>query len=380
MDNLSIMGIIASDTPNACDAYRVLYPLRALGNQGVRSVIHKMEDVREMARLQDPYLLSFDIYVMSRITGTEFEFKHLEDFCIYLRALGKSVIIDYDDDYTNVHRKVHDYELGGLDHVSALTVSTPYLQQVMKPYAKEVHVMPNLVVPEMFQGFNRVLKGPVIGLTGSTTHIKDWETVYEPIKQICAEFPEVEVFCSGYVPPQLKGLPNLVTLKDLDPDIRVEGDNYFIPLKQYGFVMRNIDILLVPVDPKDKFNWSKSNLKAIEGQVTARPIGDTQGGACVIATGDIPIYRDAITNGVNGLLIDHADQAGWTRAIRRVLTDVEYRQKLQCAGNTSVLRDFNIHTQAGKRMAAYRRIMAVDSRKLTSLRSLAASRDQLEPV
>lgn len=358
---------------NAMDAYRVVYPLRAMETQGHRTEVMSLKDLQAMAFNQDSEMLSYDIYMFSRLLGDVNDQKAFADFLEQLRQLGKTVIVDYDDDYTNIHRVVHDGALGGLQNASALSTSTEYLRQVMKPYCKEVFVAKNLIVPELFNKFPRIFEPLVIGLTGSVTHIKDWQAVYEPLTQVLSEHPEVRIFCSGLVPDVFKGHPQLLTLRDLvsswDPDA-------FVQLRDYGLIHRNIDILLCPVDPADKFNWSKSNLKAIEGQASLRDIDNVRAGSFVIATKDLPIYRDAIVHGQTGLLVNHLDKVGWYSSLKRAISDVEFRKGVQKAGYQSCMTNFNIHTKVVQRVAALRHIRAMDLRSFHRFMAAVAASAQ----
>lgn len=369
---LNVMGIIANDDPNACDAYRILYPLRAMELAGHRTAVHTLQDIQKMAANRDSYLFSYDIYLLSRMVGNEEEMDAFESFNHDLRSLGKTVIVDYDDDYTNQYRVVHENSFGRIQDASAVTVTNAHLQQLMRPYNRNVHIIPNYLVPELFLGFKRQLEGTVIGLTGSTTHAKDWQAVYGPLRRIAAEFPEVKIFCSGLHPEALEDLPNFVTLRDMDPKMKASDKNYFIPMSQYAFIHKNIDILLTPVDPSDRFNWSKSPIKALEGMMTPRDVGGQTGGACVISTGDMPLYRDAVKHGQTGLLVKHNDEEAWYQSILKVLADVQYRHKLQVNGHIHALSNFNIHTKVNERVAAFRHIMAKDARKLPQFTKVAA--------
>ncbi len=376
MEKFSVMGILNGGfPPNAMDAYRILYPIRALEEKGFRTQAISMRDFYEMAQAQDRQMLSYDVYLFSRLTGDEKDQENFRVFLDSMRKLGKTVIVDYDDDYTNKHRIVTHGGLGGVEEASAISTSTEYLRQVMKPYNRNVVVAPNLLVPEIFDKFERQIDKDklIIGLTGSITHKSDWPVVYEPVKRILAEFPHVSLFCSGLIPEEFQGHPQLLTIKAIKEDWDVGG---FVQLADYGRIHRNIDILLCPVDPADKFNWSKSNLKAIEGQASVRPIDNVRAGSFVIATRDLPIYRDAIVHGKTGMLVNHNEQDLWYSTIRRAILDVEFRHEVQKAGYQSVMANFNIHTRIMQRVAAYRHIRAMDLRKFRKFMTEVAASAQ----
>lgn len=373
-----VLGISHAPKPGAVDAYRLIYPLnkmRAIGyHTAVVSAIDVANALRDGARIHD----EFDVVVMHGLNGRQDETEITREMALMLRAVGVTVLIDYDDDYTNTHRKVHDHELVGLDAFSGITVSTPYLRGVMSKYNRNVRVIPNAIVPEMLAGFRRIIDGTVIGLTGSVTHKKDWEAVIDPIFAAAKKHPHVKVFCTGLVPERMYALGDqLITVRKLFPELAsdFEDDNFYVPLHDYGGILRNIDILLAPVDPGDRFNWSKSNLKAIEGQSSPREIeGFTgMGGCAVIATGDIPNYQDAISDGKTGFLVNHHDEAGWFNAIEKCITDVKLCRSVQIAGHESALRTFNIHRRIGERVATYLDFIELDRKSRAKVQATVAA-------
>lgn len=361
--NPSVLSILPTDNIGAVEAYRAVYPMQAMSKLGIATAAWPASKIHEAVKNGHHPWASYDLIAFQRLSYIETDGPAFEQLPLMLRAIGKSVVVDYDDDYTNQHRQVTNARLDGLQHFSAITVSTPYLRRVMKPYNRNVHVIPNLVVPGNFYPgrYKRLMEGPVIGLTGSKTHKVDWEAVVEPLREIYRRNPNIKVFCTGYIPDALRDLPCLYTLKMLFPELPT--DDSFVNLDEYGGILANIDILLCPVDPDDKFNWSKSNLKAIEGQASARYINGEPAGCCVIASGDLPNYLDAVTHGKTGLLVKHHDAKAWVDAIESVITNVDYRQRLQIAGFQSCMKLWNIHTRINERVATYRDIVERDRKE-----------------
>lgn len=375
---------IVSDTDDingsgigACDAYRSVYPLHMMALAGHQTgVISWNELSRYTAERRDPVWRDFDVIQFQRLAYNEESAYLMREVPLTLRALGKTVLMDYDDDFTNEHRHVHEGSLDGLENYSGVIVSTPYLKRVMQRYAHNVYVIPNAVVPEMFQAgkFRRLNPYPTITLTGSTTHTQDWLVIRTPLLRVLDEFPEAHVFCAGYVPDWLKGHRQLIKLGDyfmFPPGVR---EDFFVKLGDYGFIMQNTDILLAPVDPTDKFNWSKSNVKALEAQVAARQLSNGQtGGAAVIATGDIPNYRDCITSGSTGLLVNHADEEGWYTAIASLLKNSDSRERLQANGYRHCMKHFTQQARLAERVSVYAQAMRDDLRNQHEVRAEVAA-------
>ena len=371
----SVLGVMPTERAGAVEAYRLIYPMNMMAKLGYQTMAVPATVLGEALIEGSNIFEYFDVIQFHGFLAKPEEFEALNQAVIAFRQVGKTVLVDFDDDMTNVHRKVSDYEIPDLSNFSGITVSTPYLRSVMTRYHRNVRVISNLVPPEMFMGWKRVAgDGPVIGLSGSTTHVQDWKAVVEPVKAVLARHPEAKLFCSGHVPEEFKGMEQLITLKTLFPDKTqdVEGDDFYIPLKEYGGILRNVDILLCPVDPSDKFNWSKSNLKAIEGQLSARDINGVMGGCFVIATGDLPNYQDAIRNNRTGVLVNHNDGPAWEKVIENALVDVEFRHAVQVAGYRSALKSWDIHKRIGERVATYTDFIAMDRKAQHKLGSVAA--------
>jgi glycosyltransferase involved in cell wall biosynthesis len=357
---LNILGVLANvEKAQGCEAYRLMYPLRALEFLGCKSSVLKGNDLVSMFKKNKNPLYGVDVVLFQRlIVKNEEDKKSMQAFTKAFRAAGIAIVVDYDDDYTNQHMKVTDGVLPDLTQYSMVSVSTPELAELMKPYASKIAVQPNGIVPELFdtKRFKRLIPELTIGLTGSESHKEDWKPAVQAIKSILSERQDITVFVSGYVPEELKGISGVRTLREF-----VSGanqDNFFIDLNGYGGIHANIDILLCPVDPQNKFNYYKSNLKSIEGMASARSVAGKTGGSCVIATGGaLPIYKNSVLHEKTGLLVDdHANPEAWKREILKVVNNVELRNKLQTAGYQHCMKQFTVHKFAEERLATYQRL------------------------
>ena len=374
---MKILGILNSEILDACTAYRCVYPLNAMKMSGVETGFMTKEELADLVSKGE--YPGADVILFQRLlSGTKDA-----DFSLpyILRAAGYSTVVDYDDDYTNEYRKVHDGFLPDISGFSAVTVSTPFLKGRMNRLNRNVTVIPNYVPMEMFHGFKRVIPELTIGLTGSVTHKEDWKVVYEPIRAILEKYPHVRVFCSGHVPDELRGHGKVITIKDIDSSIRQDPDNLFIPLSQYGFILRQIDILLCPVSPADKFNWSKSALKAIEGQASSRAVGNDLGGCAVIASEDVPCYQPVIKNRNTGLFVKHFDEQAWFSSIEQLVINDALRHSIQVNGFQSCSKNFSLNKRYIEYVAAYssfiRRDKKNSSKTLSKVADLLSKNPQL---
>lgn len=357
---LTVLGVLANvERAQGCEAYRLMYPLRSLEMKGCNVAVVKGHEIAEMFEKNKNPLAGVDVMLFQRIVVKDKEEREaLRLSTTAFRASGIATLVDYDDDYTNQNRKVTDGFIPDLMEYSAVSVSTPELASLMKPFASKVVVHPNGIVPELFdtKRFRRFIPKLSIGLTGSESHKEDWKPAVQALKSILSRRQDLCVFVSGYVPEELRGVNGVRTLREFVPG--ADRENFFVDLGNYGAIHANIDILLCPVDPFDQFNHYKSNLKSIEGMASSRNIEGKTGGSCVIATGgDLPIYKNSVLHEKTGLLVnDHHSPDAWEAAIMEVANNVELRNKLQIAGYQHCMKHFTVHRFAEERLATYRRL------------------------
>ena len=363
---MKILFIIPNEKKiGGCEAYRMMYPARALEMLGVHCDVVSTQEIASAIENKLNPLLEYDLVQFQRINvRSEEESRMLRVALTAMRAHGVAVVVDYDDDYTNEFRNVREGDFPDFSMYNAVTVSTDYLAGRMEKLGARTIKFKNLIVPELMDSsrYFRSIKGLSVGLTGSKSHETDWPPAERAILELIDEGLPITAFVSGYVPESLKKKKNVVTLRDLVPG--ANRDDFFVDLNSYGGLHANIDILLCPVNPDDKFNWSKSNLKAIEGFASRRNVNGKNGGSCVIATGgSLPVYKDAVIHEKTGLLIEnHHSVEEWKHAIRKVAMNVEYRNKLQIAGYQLCMKRFDVTKLVKERLAAYQ-ILVLQAKK-----------------
>lgn len=331
-----VMALLGSGIQNVggCEIYRVTMPLTHLADgdkswqvewapvdEVVRSLSRNLRvGLARLAKQADIYILP-RYFIPSPASMTAFELLVGE-----IHRNGGKIVYETDDDYTNEHRIVH----GGGDsamHIAGLcdlvTVSTPHLRKVMQERVDVPVVdIPNQVACDTWaepMGKGRVIPELTLGLTGSPTHHADWIVLKDVLPRILADYPNVHLVLGGYFPDYFENL---------------QGDQvHRQPPVHYGAYVNLInvlDIVLAPLEPNDAFNLSKSAIKVIEGMAAARPVGKRVGGAACIAS-DMPVYRRAINNRNNGLLVAHTPEA-WEQGLRTLIEDNNLRARLQLEG------------------------------------------------
>lgn len=338
---------------SGCEIYRISLPLYRLGETaGFETVWMPMDLVPMMGEK----ILGFDVYILPRLWSNDQNVADMMKAPIMqllvstgkmradtqtpvvdmLHAFGKKVVYEVDDDFTNHFRVVHGGGEGAIKVAracDAVIVSTPYLQTLMEEETgRPVFLCRNYIEPAHFARPSgpRQIPGLTIGVTGSHTHEADWRVLEEVLPSVLEKYPQVTLVVGGYLPDYFP-----------QPSDRV----VFIPWADYAVyteTLRQMDIILAPVDPNDFFNMSKSPIKALEGMAAERLIEGRHAGAAVIAT-DMPVYRDAIDSGYNGLLVKHTPQA-WEHGISSLIEDVSLRTRIARNGHRWVNKNRSIHT------------------------------------
>lgn len=340
----------------ACEIYRVTMPLASLAKQRGRHVSWVFLSDYTAHAQQTQYrsvvedFKRYKIWIFPRLyVENEYQAEMIDYIFTVIKMYGGKVIYETDDDYTNRYRKVHDGDIQSvLRGVNAITVTTPYLADTMKEYArKPVYSLPNCVDRETWgtersQRQDALKNKVVIALTGSPTHENDWRVLQNVLPRI-AEREDVVILNGGYHPEYLANMPNTIYLPPVDYNTYVE-------------VIRSADIVLCPVDPSDKFNMGKSDLKAVEGMGATRQLNGQSAGAAVIATNN-PVYRLSVKDGVNGLLVGHTENE-WYNAINRLLINPGLRWQLQYNAHEWVWRHRDVDKVASQWDRVYRKVLS----------------------
>jgi glycosyltransferase involved in cell wall biosynthesis len=79
-------------------------------------------------------------------------------------------------------------------------------------------------------------------------------------------------------------------------------------------------------------------------------------GTCVVAS-DAPGLRSVVTDGVNGISFPVNDANACARALKKALTDVAYRTKLQSAAKAEAPLRFNVERRSRDVGDVYTRIL-----------------------
>jgi len=328
---LAILGPI--DRIGAVEVYRITAPLTHLHNQN-RYQCHWMPvtGVKELLERKDSSVFHHDIVILHKVlTDNEESGKKLIES---LRTFGARVIYETDDDYSGIYRPADTTKPGTwngyIRNVDAVTVSTSYLGKLAhKASGKPVHVCPNSINVDWYAGVSRKARdiypdNLTFMVCGTQTHGGDWRVLETVIPHIVNDHPNVTFLAGGFCPEYLDDLVEYLP-----------GVQY----TEYPSMLRQADVLLCPLDPDDRFNWSKSNVKALEGWAAERQGPNGPIGCAVIATRG-KSYNGTVQNRNNGLLVNHTPEA-WERAIRQLIEDSDLRIKLAKKGLKDVRKKYD---------------------------------------
>lgn len=303
---------------------RITGPLARLREQGYPIDWIPYSQARQLAT-EGKGISRYDVYVFQRAGDTDGKLLTLIEF---LKDAGKVVVYETDDDYTNEYRNVIDADAVSVAAESTvLTVSTPLLRTQMRKHIgdKPTYLLQNNIDLDFWDSvpYKRIVPSPSIGLVGTPTHFDDWIHAKPALFRIAEEYPGVHFVIGGMLPQYLQDLPRMTHLK---------------PVKYYAYpaMVHQIDIGLAPLDEEDRFNWSKSAIKALEYW--------SSGAACIAS--NAPPYKRVIEHGETGFLVDNKDPDEWYRRIKDYLDNPGLRRQHAAAGREWVRKNRNMQTNA----------------------------------
>ena len=334
---------------NASEWYRVDKPLLWLNRfKGWATRTIYFEEILE----RGPHyfmdvVLATDLFVFPRWIIYEQHIDAMKELMQIIRSLGKKMVYEVDDDYTNEFRVVHDghcrFIIEGCD---AITTTTKYLGERMREWTgKPYYVLPNMLDPRIWKDGSEPERVEalqdkiIISIMGTPTHEADWIVLEKVLPAIADRYP-VHIYIVGN--DIFEKHPSMVYLD-------------FLEHQHYAALMRGSDIVLAPVDPGDRFNDSKSFLKATQGQGARRVRGSVAMGAAVIATNN-SVYRLGIQNNRTGLLVEHNPES-WYNAIEALVLDEPLRTSLQRVGYKYAWKHHDISRRVKMWADTYRRIL-----------------------
>lgn len=241
------------------------------------------------------FLSSFDAVMLQRPFT-----KVAEQLCQYVKNMGKSLWVDYDDNLFAVNPENRAFQTYNdpatqesikncLKAADVVSVPTEYLRQAYSQFNKNIEVIPNAFNDGLFKRGELKKREKTVVWRGPDAHIYDLMTYGKEINRACEGFPDWEFNFMGYYPWFLSETKNKGFLPGMDIIM------YFHKLvdlaPSVGHVLLHDDL----------FNRCRSNIAYIEFSYV---------GACCI----VPDWWS-----VPGVL-SYTDPASYFEAMRSVLS------------------------------------------------------------
>jgi glycosyltransferase involved in cell wall biosynthesis len=334
---------------DGCSWWRVSRPFERLAEQGYFAAYANKDEpgLERIAHLYDAVLLP-------RLSWSDHRIG--ERFIGALHRAGLCVIYEVDDDLFSEHVNARlkqttmpgelpsDLERKRLDRLAALrlcdgvTVSSRRLQTVTAGLVDApVVCVPNAIDTRWWRdavrGAPRYFPGLTIGWAGGARPDADLLTVAEAWGRIARRYPDVTFISLGYQP---------AILSEYVPEARLRRIPWQ-PLAALPQALKQIDLACCSVVDAP-FNRCKTPIKVWEA---------TLSGSAVVATPTL--YRQAVTDGVDGLLAETADE--WEAALVRLIDSPEERRRLRKAQRRRVATEHSLDNNLWRWPAAWTQII-----------------------
>lgn len=296
--------------------YRCLMPMYAL-NMGGKAIAHASN-----ARFGRE-ALNYDVIVIQIDNSPS-----VLEFTLALQGQGKKVVYEIDDAFDCLEPWHPQYASYGqparqeairamMAQADAVQVSTEWLADRYKAYAKRIQVIPNMVELASWPRADRLRKDGLFKMlwAGSPSHSGDLDLI----------IPVMEKFLRAHSDARLVLFGQEIRDQRL-PEAQIENVPW-CEFEEYPFRLADInaDVALAPLADVP-FNYGKSNLRILQYWATGYP---------VVASAVGP-YADAISraNHVGGFLC--GDTNGWSTALEDLYNNAELRKQMADDGFESV--------------------------------------------
>lgn len=249
---------------SGCDYHRIINPIIYLGM-----------DPNSFVKITTPEILKeTKLFLFNRVPENSFE-KVLQ----YKYKYGFKIVQDLDDYWelnvnhplykTWIEKKMGEEIFRWLPNADAVTVTTSRLADKVRPYNKNVHVIPN-ALPFGDGQFNDTRTESTFTrfiYTGGESHIRDVDLLKIPFSKV-ANLPNSKFILAGYSPNNPKVWDKMERVFALTK--QHECKNYQ-PLDSYMNLYSDSDVSIVPLE-YNIFTPYKSNLKVIEAGCKNIPV------------------------------------------------------------------------------------------------------------
>jgi glycosyltransferase involved in cell wall biosynthesis len=313
------------------EAYRLFNPMLRANMQINRGIIDgefltapiKNSDVVVFQR-EFPVNLSSYLAVMSQAAN-----------------LGKPVVMDLDDDLLALpihhpdrvklnYAKAQIPILTGMLQATALTVTTPYLADLLRKYNTNIFVLPNFLDDSLWQ-FNAPQVEPVedkirIFYMGTVTHVPDLEMLKPAFRALAMKYPgRLEFMFYGANLEFAENIP--ATITNCQSETFVYADYVKVALSQKA------NIAIAPVEDIP-YNHCKSSIKFFEYSAMGLPGVYSR----------VTPYALVVEDGINGFMASTISE--WIDALSQLIENPHLRESVALAAQETVRRDWLLSDHA----------------------------------
>lgn len=327
------MKIIAYPNPSGSAKWRLEHPFKYLRRHGVEAWVSD-EGITEKAASWA------DIIVLQQCVDRE----GIALLYAYQQEHGKKIIVDLDDfpilNDDNPHAIEHKISdaanvvMRTVEIADMVTVTTEYLAEKIRPYNKNVVILPNYMDLEFWDKPKRfnTSKSIRIGWAGSMTHIKDLEYLRQPLEHLYKEYPQCQFIFVGET-----------RLADVLPNLPIETIPG-LPMESWPTKLNALqwDIGLAPL-LNNEFNKCKSNIKWQEYAIAQIP-----------GVFSPTVYQERGFDGHFGMIAENQDH--WYRALKNMIDFPQLRQDIRESAYTHVTRRFSLEKNIEQWIKAYKSV------------------------
>jgi len=338
-----------------CGFYRMMLPANAMQEQG-------LADINVSFVLNGDEMQWADLIVIQRPASWE-----TMEYVRAARSFGKKVIYEIDDYLPGVPLDQPGIKywdaLGGkiglsfeiLKTCDAVTTTTERLGNELRPWNKNVHVLPNFLDEGMWnnviytEDFTKKKNDDIvrIGWEGAAGHWSDLELIAEVVKKITDDYPNVRFTLFGYAPKEIfyhfanvQGKCNQCGHENqLEAYEGCDILEYVQKLSNLAF-----DIGIAPA-VTNSFNECKSDLRLREYGMLGIPT----------VASDIYPYKKAMQDGKTGFIATTANE--WDKALRQLIEDKELREMMGKAAKDWA-KDQTIQKNIWRHIQCYQKVLS----------------------
>lgn len=249
-----------------------------------------------------------------------------------LIAKGWLLVLDMDDDPNHWDGYVSS-DFYAFKAVHAVTVSTPHLADVIRPFNPNVQVFENAILQLPLTEKNATQAHKLRIFFGALNRQADWQAVIEGINQAALAFKDNLEFVVVHDQAFYDALP-------------VDVAKTFLPtlgIEKYTETLASCDIALLPLNDTP-FNQCKSDLKLIE-----------------CAAAEVAVICSEVVYAQNPKHVKFVTFAtrsdDWRETIIKLVTDEKYRKSMTKKGRLYVQKNRMHAQQAAARQAFYQSLL-----------------------